>query len=478
MANLGSLSVFLTANTTPFQKSMFQARKSMAGLSRGVKLASAAIAGGLAAIGISGLRLATDAEEIEGKFGVVFGAIPDMAKEAADKISKDFDLADSSVQKMLSSTGDLLTGFGFAQGSALKLSERVSRLAGDLASFQNISGGAAEAAERLTKGILGETENLKSLGIVVRQDTKEFKGLVAELVKTQGLTVQQAKAQTILDAAFKQSKNAIGDYARTQESAANSVKRLSEAWKQFREGFGEVIKQLIMFTTGSGKNFASTLKDIGDSLKTIGKEIKNLSKAGGFRNLLLLAGTGRSAAQLDAAAIEDEVDTLIGRTGADSLSGLSAKGRESIISKAIANLPGLSQQGIELFKAMLPAFKEQVAAAKAARKEQVKDRAKALEKPKAVFEPVRPVEDVEALRHLFSREDEKKQAASGPALSEAIRAGSQAEAALLARAMVPESDKKLRKKNVDANIATANELKIQNERGVKVRGMKVVNSVQ
>jgi TP901 family phage tail tape measure protein len=73
---------------------------------------------------------------------------------------------------------------------------------------------------------------------------------------------------------------------------------------------------------------------------------------------------------------------------------------------------------------------------------------------------------------------EEEEMFSGPALSEAIRAGTQAEAGLLARAMVPESEKKLLKKNVDANVATANELKIQNERGVKVRGMKVVNSVQ
>jgi TP901 family phage tail tape measure protein len=73
---------------------------------------------------------------------------------------------------------------------------------------------------------------------------------------------------------------------------------------------------------------------------------------------------------------------------------------------------------------------------------------------------------------------EKASQMEGPALSEAIRAGSQQEAALLARAMVPETEKKLRKKNLDANVATANELKIQNERGVKVRGMKVVNSVQ
>jgi TP901 family phage tail tape measure protein len=73
---------------------------------------------------------------------------------------------------------------------------------------------------------------------------------------------------------------------------------------------------------------------------------------------------------------------------------------------------------------------------------------------------------------------EKASQMEGPALSEAIRAGSQQEAALLARAMVPETEKKLMKKNVDANIATANELKIQNERGVKFRGMKVVYSVK
>jgi len=471
---IGALSVFLTANTTPFQKSMFNARRSLKTLSGAAKIASAAIAGGIAALSVSGFRAAVAAEEIESKFGVVFGAIPDMAGEAAKQISKDFDLADSTVQKMLSSTGDLLTGFGFTQGSALRLSRTVAKLAGDLASFQNIEGGAADAAFRLTKGILGETENLKSLGIVVRQDTKEFKDMVAQLVKAEGLTQQQAKAQVILTGAIKQSKNAIGDYARTQDSTANSIKRLSEAWKEFREGFGEVVKQLVTFTAGTGKDFAATLKDIGKELKNIADQVKLLSKAGGFRNLLNIAGTGRSLAESGAdelrAMVEDEL-------GGIDVAEATEKQRERAI-KAVLAESEFTAGAIKLFRTGLPAAAKEVKEFADGVKKARKARAEALRKGKAAIDEDEfdPTGDIE--QSILDKLPDFKKVSGGPNLSAAIRAETQAAFALRTAGVgATGTEEKMRKKNVKANIETANEIKKQNRIGVKIQNLKVVGSL-
>jgi hypothetical protein len=239
--NLGALGVFLTANTTPFQRSMFQAQKSILSLKNTAAVAGAAIGAAVTAFSVSSIKFAASAEETANRFDVVFSDIGDAAQAAAKDIGDSFDLARSTTKGMLGSTGDLLTGLGFTQKAALELSVRVARLAGDIASFSNIQGGAAEAARRLTKGILGETENLNELGVKIRQDTKEFKDLVASIQEAEGATLSQAKALAILRMSAEQSKNSIGDYSRTSDSFSNQVKQLAENMKDLKEEWGRFL---------------------------------------------------------------------------------------------------------------------------------------------------------------------------------------------------------------------------------------------
>jgi hypothetical protein len=75
--------------------------------------------------------------------------------------------------------------------------------------------------------MLGESEQAKALGIVIRQDSDEYKNLVEHYQKTERVSLLQAKALTALQIATNQSKNAIGDFARTQAQTANQM-RISE----------------------------------------------------------------------------------------------------------------------------------------------------------------------------------------------------------------------------------------------------------
>jgi hypothetical protein len=168
--------------------------------------------------------VASDAEETFSKFDQTFKDISKEAKNVAKSFSRNFGLSEVAAKKLLSSTGDLLTGFSFTGKAALDLSKQVNELAVDLGSFQNVS--SERASEALTKALLGETESAKSLGIVIRQNTKEFRDNVKEIARTRGVTLQQAKSLEILRQATEQSKNAIGDFARTQSSFANQSKIL------------------------------------------------------------------------------------------------------------------------------------------------------------------------------------------------------------------------------------------------------------
>lgn len=197
------------------------------------------------------IKAASDAEETAQKFGVVFKDIQADAAASAKNLADNYLLSRTEAKKLLSDTGDLLTGFGFTQQAALDLSSRVQILAGDLASFSNVQGGVTFASEALTKGLFGETEQMKSLGIAIRQDTEEFKSAVKQKMQMEGLSLNQAKAEVIFAEALKQSGNAIGDIARSSDSYANQQRRLEANFKNFSEEVGSgIIPALRLYQKG------------------------------------------------------------------------------------------------------------------------------------------------------------------------------------------------------------------------------------
>ena len=185
------------------------------------------------------LKAASDAEETANKFNVVFRGIEEDANKATDAIRTGFFLSREEAQKLVSNTADILTGFGFTKKAALDMSVATQRLAGDLASFNNLS--TADASERLTKALTGETESLKALGVVIRQDTKEYKNLVAAIQQTENVSLLQAKAMANIQIATEQSGNAIGDAAREAGSFANQSRIANARLKDIRVELGQAL---------------------------------------------------------------------------------------------------------------------------------------------------------------------------------------------------------------------------------------------
>jgi hypothetical protein len=202
---------------------------------------------------------ARDAEETQDKFLTVFSSVRESAKNTATELSKNYGLAQSSAQKLLSNTGDLLVGFNFTEREALDLSKRVNELAVDLVSFSNYEGGAEAASMALTTAMLGETEAAKALGIKINQNDKEFKKQVKTLQQTRGLTETQAKALTILNQAYDQSKKAIGDINRTMEKLANQERLAKEQAKELKEELGKSLIPAFLFATHAALKLAAAI---------------------------------------------------------------------------------------------------------------------------------------------------------------------------------------------------------------------------
>ena len=233
-------------------------------------------AGIIAAVGIplflfskNAVKAASDAGEVADKFGTVFEGAGNKAEQTAKKIAKSYGIAISTSKELLSSTGDVLSGFGFTDKAALKLSARVTKLGSDLASFSNIEGGAKRATRALTSAITGMPRAVLSLGIVIRKQSKEYKKLVAEGVNLRGETLLQAQAMATLTMAIKQSPKAIGDTQRTWNSFANTARRLTEHLKEFREQSGKLLIAIFGLTDG-----------MNDFDKIINKITKSMIKNG------------------------------------------------------------------------------------------------------------------------------------------------------------------------------------------------------
>ena len=221
---------------------------------------------------------ARDADEIASKFGTVFESIGNKAELASKQLSKNFDLASTTAKELLGTTGDLLVGFGFTEEKALDLSKQVQELAIDVASFSNFSGGAKGASEALTKALLGETESAKSLGIVIRQNTQEFRDQVAELQRTEGMSVQQAKAQVILGQAYAQSQKAVGDYTRTSRSLANEERALQERFKESLEIIGRELVPAYGVFNSVMKGLLDLIFPVKNAIKEEAKQVNILAR--------------------------------------------------------------------------------------------------------------------------------------------------------------------------------------------------------
>lgn len=192
-------------------------------------------------MGAAMIKAASDAEETETKFAVVFASVSEAAEATAERLVKSFGMSRTGAKQLLGDTGDLLTGFGFTGVSALDLSQKVNELAVDLASFTNFEGGAEGASKALTKALLGERESVKSLGIaILENDVKER----IALMKSKGMrfeTERQAKAYATLAIAQEQSKNAIGDFTRTSEGFANRFRTFKNRINDFAVAFGKIM---------------------------------------------------------------------------------------------------------------------------------------------------------------------------------------------------------------------------------------------
>jgi hypothetical protein len=293
VASLASINIKFLADLAGFSKQMQNVDRELQKTGKKLQSVGKSLTVGvtvpIVGIGIASLKAASDAEETASKFGTVFRDISADAKAAAEDLVNSYGLSRNASNQLLSDTGDLLTGFGFTQQSALELSTEVNKLAVDLASFTNFSGGAEGASQALTKALLGERESVKSLGISILESDVQAKVLENTQKGLTFETERQAKAFATLQIAQSQSANAIGDYARTSGSFANQMRLIQARISDLGVTFGEILLPFANKLAGVISKLVAGFTDLSPTTKKFIVVLAGIAAAVG--PLLALAGT-------------------------------------------------------------------------------------------------------------------------------------------------------------------------------------------
>lgn len=191
-----------------------------------------------AALGYS-IKAASDLNETMSKVSVVFKNSTEAVMNWSSGTLKSIGLARLSALDMASTFGDMGTSMGLNVAEAAKMSMGLVNLTGDMASFKNIK--PEEVHVALTSVYTGETESLKRLGIVMTEtNLKQF-------AKTEGIKkeiremTQAEKVQLRYAYVTKMSANSIGDFERTQASAANQMRIFQEGMKELATKIGSLL---------------------------------------------------------------------------------------------------------------------------------------------------------------------------------------------------------------------------------------------
>lgn len=275
----------------------------------GGAIAAAFAVSKITAFGKECLSLGSDLAEVQNVVDVTFGGLSDSVDKFSKNAAKQFGLSETMAKKYAGTYGSMAEAFGFTQKQALDMSEALTGLTGDVASFYNIS--QDEAYTKIKSVFSGETETLKDLGVVMTQSALDAYALSKGFGKT---TSEMSEAEKVsLRYAFVQEKlaNAQGDYARTSDGWANStrtlalqfdtlkaelgqglinvfspivqwlniiVERLTAAATKFKEFTAAIMGVSSDTSSGVGSTTAST-EALNDSLSTTESNAKSAAKA-------------------------------------------------------------------------------------------------------------------------------------------------------------------------------------------------------
>jgi len=289
------------------------------------KTLSTAVTLPLLGIGTAATNMAMDAVESENLFEVAMGGVAEDARKWSEETSKALGLNAYNVRSNMATYNAMLTSMGLASDESLKMSEGLTQLSYDMASFYNLK--PEEAFEKLKSGISGEAEPLKALGILVNDTTIKTYAYTHGIAKQGEELTEAQKVQARYGSIMEATKNAQGDLARTMDSPTNKLRIMKEQAQQIGIQFGQILIPIL-------EKLIAVIKPLMDRFKGLSKEQQEMV----VKIALIAAAIGPVV--LVIGKVVSVIGTLSSAFGAISGAMAAAGGASGAMGAAIAAITG------------------------------------------------------------------------------------------------------------------------------------------
>lgn len=250
-------------------------------------LAKLVSVGAIVKFGKQCIEAASDLQEVANVMNVTFGEGAALVDKWAKTQASSFGLSETAAKRYIGTYGTMATQFGYTRKQAAAMGIELTKLTGDVASFYNIEDKLA--AVKLKSIFTGETETLKELGVVMTEANLNAYAMEKGLGKTVKQMSENEKVALRYSFVMDRLSHAQGDFARTSDGWANSVRLLKLNLENLKIEIGNQLlpvagQGLAAINTGLQMsspvliNVAKTARYYGEAWKNASDQTKGLVK--------------------------------------------------------------------------------------------------------------------------------------------------------------------------------------------------------
>lgn len=217
-------------------------------------------------IGKEAVSAASDLQEVQNVVDVTFGSGANQIEAWAKAAGSQFGLTETQAKRFTSTLGAMMKSAGLSGDKIVDMSTDLAGLTADMASFYNLD--FDTAFQKIRSGISGETEPLKQLGINMSVANLNAFALQQGLSKTFDQMNQGEQTMLRYQYLMQATADAQGDFSRTSDGYANSVRKLQTNVDQLKTTLGKGFIDIVTEATGFLNTFIESLTP-DDSKRTV-----------------------------------------------------------------------------------------------------------------------------------------------------------------------------------------------------------------
>jgi hypothetical protein len=226
MARGNRIVVEFAGDTSKLDAAFAKVKSGSSGLEKGLKgLAGAAAVGMITAQIGDAIQAATDLNESMSKSAAVFGEHAAAIDAWAQQGAEDFGLSKQAALEAASTFGNMFSQLGVGSQHAAQLSQNITELAADFASFHNAD--ISQVIQAQSAAFRGEYDALQRFLPLINAATVEQRAMEMTGKNNAKALTAQEKALAVNNLMFEGAGKAMGDFDRTADSAANQQRILA-----------------------------------------------------------------------------------------------------------------------------------------------------------------------------------------------------------------------------------------------------------